>query len=68
MGFARSLVQKIILAGVVARSVSVRAALYTDASQLPTDTFDFVVIGGTLSIMFPECPQLTLRQVARREM
>lgn len=25
----------------------VGAALYTDAGQLPTDIFDFVIVGGT---------------------
>ena len=46
MGFARSLVQRVILAGVLSHAWGARAAVYTDASQLPTDTFDFVIVGG----------------------
>lgn len=37
---------RVAIAALLAANL-VSAALYTDVKQLPTDTFDFVIVGGT---------------------
>lgn len=61
MGFHTMSRAAAVLAGFIACADLANAALYTDADQLPTNTYDFVVVGGrqhdTYQIVFRFLPR-----------